>query len=329
MKTLIKNVAIDEKEYDILIDDGIITKIAPNISDASDSIIDGLGLNAFAGNCNCYYCGQSVEELLGQGITSVFDFSHDLNATKEVVESGIKVYGVIDVSEEIVDEKLLNQKVNELNLIGIKAPIIYLKNPNTVDESQYAEVINFSKKYGHLMATSVSENLDDVGEIDKTYGMSPVALLESYGFLDFKNLLIDAVYVDKEDVEILKNYDTTICTRPIENLRRGSGIAPIYSMLKNNLNVVVGGDVNSIFQELDLVKNLQSGYLNEENILTYDDIRPLINTNVKKVFDSIGDLKVGDCADIILVKKSVLTNNTPLDVKAVFVDGKMLYNKLK
>ncbi len=329
MKTLIKNVYIDEKECDILIDDRIISKISPNISDTSDLVIDGLGLNAFAGNCNCYYCGQPVEELLSQGITSVFDFSRNLNTTKKLVESGIKVYGVIDVSGEVVDENLLNQRVGEINAVGVKAPIIYLKNPNTEDESQYAEVIKFSKKYGYLMATSVSENLDDVGEIDKTYGMSPIELLESYGFLDFKNLLVDAVYVDKEDVEILKNYDTTICTRPTENLKSGSGISPIYSMLKNNLNVVMGGTVNSIFQELDLVKNLQSGYLNEQNILSYTDVKPLINTNVKKVFSDIGNLKVGDCADIILVKKSVLTDNTPLDVKAVFIDGKMLYNKLK
>ena len=84
-----------------------------------------------------------------------------------------------------------NYLINEVNKItnyGIVKPILYVKNPNECEEDNYSEIINFANQYGYLIATHASETLESVGEIDKQYGLSPIGLLENYGFLDRKNI---------------------------------------------------------------------------------------------------------------------------------------------
>ena len=294
MRIAIKNVMISNMENDILIENGKILSIGKIVNDDIDVVINGEGCSAFSGIVNSYFNGdvEDCDKLLCQGITSVFDFSNNIEVTKKLVSLGLNVYSAVGDFDgnNVITETYLDEKVEEMLSAGIKAPILYVLNPNVEDETQYEELIKYGKKHNYLIATSVSENLEDVGLIDKEYGISPIALLESYGFLDYRNLLIDCVYVDKEDVNILTNYDTTICTCPTKNLINGSGIAPIYSFVKNNLNVVIGGNVKSIFQELELCKNLQSGNLNERDILSSDDVLNMANKNVKKVFNAVGEL---------------------------------------
>ena len=328
MRRLITNVMFDNVCKDILLVDDKINKIESNIKDSVDVLINGSNLYAVKGFTNCYFDG-SIEDcdgLLSQGITTVFDFSNNIEVSKKLLELGLTVHVAVGDFDgnNIIDENYLDFKITELNKIGVKNIILFLANPNIEDESQYSEIIHYGKKHNLIISTSVSENLEDVGEIDKQYGMSPIALLESYGFLDFKNLLIDCVCVDKEDVNILTSYDTTICTCPTKNLKNGSGIAPVYSFIKNKLNVVIGGVTNSIFQEVDLCKNLQSGYLNEENILKNKDVLNMVNGNIDYLLNREDDIN----NDIVLIDKQDILSCTPLNVKLVFANGKVVYNKI-
>ena len=331
MKTLIRNVIVNNNKVDILIEDKKISEIGSNLIINANKVINGKGCYALSGNCNCFFDGglEDCDKLLCQGVTTVFDFSNDNLVTRKLVQLGLKVFTAVGdfTGANVIDESYLDLEVKRVIELGVVAPIIYLANPNIEDESQYSEAIKYAKKNNYLISTSVSEYLEDVGEIDNQYGMSPIALLESYGFLDYKNLLIDCVFVDKDDVNILNNYDTsTICTCPTKNLINGSGIAPIYSFHRNKINMVIGGNISNIFNELELVKNLQCGNLNEKNILSIHDVKPYINENAHKVFNEIGGINVGDFADIVLVDECDLGSITPLNVKYVFVNGNPIYD---
>lgn len=329
MKTLITNVVFDNCKKDILLIDGKLEKVNQNIDDVVDVKIDGKDLYAMKGLTNCYFNGEQkdCDKLLSQGITTIFDFSNDVEITKKLVGLGFRVccaVGDFD-GNTILNEKYLDDKINEVVGLGVSQAVLFVINPNVADESQYNEIIQYGKKHNILIATSASENLEDVGEIDKQYGMSPIALLESYGFLDFKHMLIDCVCIDKDDVNILTNYDTTICVCPTKNLKSGSGVAPVYSLIKNNLNIVIGGVNNSIFQELDLCKNLQSGYLNEANILSDKDVIDMGIDNVNCLLINKVDR---DNLDIVLVDESNILECTPLNVRLTIINGRVVYNKL-
>ena len=324
MKTLIKNVIIDNEQKNILIDDGKIVAIA-NEDFSADNIFNAEGLYAIPGGCNCFFdgCVEDCINLVKQGITTVFDFSFDEEVTRKLISLGLNVYVAIGDhnGNNILDQESLIFETNKVTSLGAIEPIIYLANPNVCDESQYDEVIKFASAHNYLMATHTSEYLEDVGEIDNLYGKSPVELLESYGFLDHKHMLIDCIFADQDDVNLLSNYETNICILPTTNLKNGSGIAPLYSFLKNKLNVVLGGNVRNIYNELSLARDLQSGYLNEKNIISIEQISPLITKNIKDIFTNIGNLKAGDYADIVLTDNTNLEKITPLNILHSFAKG--------
>ena len=109
------------------------------------------------------------------------------------------------------------------------------------------------------------------------HNMTPIELLESIGFLDVPCILAHCVHCDKDDVEVLKKYDVTIATNPSSNLVLGSGIAPLYSYIRNEINVSIGTDgpasnnALDMFKEMFLADNLQAGVLNQAYILTVVD----------------------------------------------------------
>ena len=326
---LIKNVKLlNEENVDVLIDKNKIIDISKDINVKIDNVIDAGGMYVLSGQVNAYFDGtlKDASRLLSQGVTAVYDFANDEKVTKYLVDSGIKVYKAIGDfnGQTLIDENFINTEVKKWLSVGVKNIILYALSPNMSEESTYEILLNYASKKGYLLATHASENLEDVGEIDKVYGLSPIGLLESYGFFDFKNMIIDCVYVDKDDVELLKNYDTTICSCSTKNLRSGNGIAPTYSFIKNNINVVLGGVSSNHFKELSLLSDLQSGTLNEKGIISDSQILN-INSNNFHLFNDIGCLEVGGYADIVIVDENDILNLTPLNVKMVFIDGECRY----
>ena len=332
MKTLIKNAKlIDGKSVDILIENGIVVRIGNGRNISADVVIDADGKYAVSGCVNAYFDGNIDEasKLLSQGVTTVFDFSNDDKITKYLIDKGIKVFKAIGDfdGETLLNESFLEQQVENNKKLGVVKSILYLKNPNESEGDNFNTVITNASKNNFIVATHVSETLENVGEIDKEFGMSPIGLLENYGFLDRKCLLIDCVYVDKEDVEILNNYDVNIITCPTNNLSDGYGIAPVYSFIKNGLNVLVGGVSSNHFKEIRLVGDLQSGVLNEKSIINISDLKNMNCYNARKIFNEIGGLNEGLSADIVLLNDNNLMNLTPINVKMVFVNGKLVYQQ--
>jgi len=331
MKKIINAKLTNNTNVEILIDNKKIIKIAPLIDEICE-VIDAKGGYVISGQANCYFDGneKDVNNLLSQGVTSVFDFSFDDNVTRLLLGKGLKCFKAIgDKNGEVVlDREVLISDIKKYKEMGVEDIIMYAASPNLSEESNYAEIINLANEMGYLLSTNVSEALEDVGEIDNQYSMSPIGLLESYGFLDHKNLLISCVYVDKEDVNILVNYDTNICTCPTKNLRCGNGVAPVYSFFKNNINVVVGGTTTNHFKEISLVKDLQSGTLNELDLISKNDCINMASNNAHNIFSQIGVLREGEFADIVIVDDFDVINLTPLNVQQVLINGELKYERI-
>lgn len=331
MKKIINAKLINNNDIEILIDNGKIIKIAPKIAEDCMTI-DAKGGYVISGLTNCYFDGavKDVERLLSQGITSVFDFSFDEAVTKTLISKGLKVFKAVgDNNGEIVLSKdMLLKDIERYKKMGVEDIILYAINPNLTEESNYAELINLASEKGYLLATNASETLEAVGEIDNQYSLSPIGLLESYGFLDKKHMILGCVYADKEDVVILSSYDSNICVCPTRDLKNGNGIAPAYSFVKNHLNVVVGGTNSNHFKEVSLVKDLQSGTLNEVDLISDNDCMNMLSNNAHKMFNQIGVLKEGQFADIMIVDDYDILNLTPLTVKAVLINGELKYERI-
>ena len=256
----------------------------------------------------------SYLEMIKNGITTSCDvYMHIEELCKAM--SHCKMRGLVGIGgitgTEVLSEKYLENQVLAIKKINPQiTPVLYAHSVYSCNEDIFEELISFAKKHNYLLTTHCSETLTEVGDCVSKYDQTPVELLENYGFFDNKCLLAHCVHCDKQDIEILQNYDVSVVSCPSSNLILGSGIAPIYSFKKKGVNVCLGTDGaasnNSLnmFKEMFLLDNLQAGVLNQPGAISVVDTLKMATINGAKALGlkNLGIIKQGCLADIILVE---------------------------
>lgn len=262
---------------------------------------------------DCYYGATlGMLELIKNGVTTVADFYLNPEETaRACVDTGMRVnvgIGAI-TGKEILSQETLMADMEKISLSPLIKPILYAHSLYSCDESQFNELNKFAVSNNLIKSTHASETLTEVGVIDNKYNKTPIALLESYGFFDTPCVLAHCVHCDKDDIEIMSNYPVTVATNPSSNLILGSGIAPLYSYVKNNINVSIGTDGAAsnnnlnMFKEMYLADNLQAGVLNQARAITTIDALKMatIRGALALGYDNLGRLQEGYLADIIMI----------------------------
>lgn len=262
---------------------------------------------------DCYYGATlGMMELLKNGVTTVADFY--LNPTETAracIDTGIRTnigIGAI-TGREVLSDESLEKDMTDISISPLIKPILYAHSLYSCDESQFNELNKFAIKHSLVKSTHASETLMEVGLMDSKYGMTPIALLESYGFFDKPCVLAHCVHCDKKDIEIMSNYPITVATNPSSNLILGSGIAPLYSYIKSNINISIGTDGAAsnnnlnMFKEMYLADNLQAGVLNQARAITTIDALKMATVRgaLALGYDNLGRLEEGYLADIIMI----------------------------
>jgi len=265
---------------------------------------------------DCYYGATlGMLELLKNGVTTVADFYLNPEETaKACVDTGIRTnigIGAI-TGREILSQESLQSDMDMIMVSDLIKPILYAHSLYSCDESHFVELNKFAINNNLIKSTHASETLTEVGIIDNKYSKTPIALLESYGFFDTPSILAHCVHCDKDDIEIMSRYDVTVATNPSSNLILGSGIAPLYSYVKNNINVSIGTDGAAsnnnlnMFKEMYLADNLQAGVLNQASALTTIDALKMATVRgaLALGYDNLGRIAEGYLADIIMIDVS-------------------------
>lgn len=290
----------------------------------------------------------AVLEYLKNGITTVNDMYYKGESiAKAFYEMGLRAFVQCDESSIEETEKLyLNiQKYSPLVKANFGCHSVY-----TADEERFSHAIKLAKKYNEIVSTHMCETLTEVGNCDKEHKMTPVKLLESYGFFDTKAMVYHAVYLDKEDYDILKKYNVSVCSNPASNLKLGSGIAPVYPLISKGINVCLGTDGSAsnnrldMFREMYLVGCLQKGIMHNSEVIKCEEVIKMATENGAKALNAnnIGTIKVGNLADLIMINLHGTNNATNINIKSnlvyasgsedvimTMVDGKVLYENGK
>jgi len=265
---------------------------------------------------DCYYGATlGILELLKNGVTTVADFYlHPEETARAVVDTGIRANIAIGAitGGEVLNSEILQSEVDKISISPLIKPILYAHSVYSCDESQFAELNKFANISGLIKSTHASETLLEVGNIHSKHGVTPIGLLESYGFFDTPSILAHCVHCDKDDIEIMKKYDITVATNPSSNLILGSGIAPLYSYVKNNINVSIGTDGAAsnnnlnMFKEMYLADNLQAGVLNQAHAITTIDALKMATVRgaLALGYDNLGRIEPGYLADLIMIDVS-------------------------
>lgn len=144
------------------------------------------------------------------------------------------------------------------------------------------------------------------------YRSTAVAHLQDLGILSERAVFAHGIWVDADDIATLSRYGAAVVHNPTSNLRLGSGVAPVISMLEGGLKVAIGtdgiacNDAQNLFLEMRLAASLHnikgfdpSRWLGADQVL--DMATKTAGEIVGPAQGRTGELEPGAHADIVLL----------------------------
>lgn len=104
----------------------------------------------------------------------------------------------------------------------------------------------------------VSETRNEVEEIQKRYGMTPVEHLGALGVLSPRLLACHCVVLSEKDKALLKAHDVKVAHNPESNMKLASGIAPVPDLLDRGICVGLGTDGCASNNNLDMFREMDT-----------------------------------------------------------------------
>jgi 5-methylthioadenosine/S-adenosylhomocysteine deaminase len=202
-------------------------------------------------------------------------------------------------------------------------------------------------KYGVPLIIHLAETNTEVTNSRAAHGgLSPVAYLDSIGFLGPRTLAAHAVWTSPQDIAILKNRRVAVSHNPESNMKLASGVAPVPAYLAAGITVGLGTDGAASNNDLDMfgamreaafLHKVHSGDPRAIPAGTALEMATIDGAKAIGMDGQIGSLEVGKRADVVVVSMGS-AHQTPLydpisqlvyatrggDVRTVIVNGRVL-----
>jgi 5-methylthioadenosine/S-adenosylhomocysteine deaminase len=170
----------------------------------------------------------------------------------------------------------------------------------------------------HILETRLQRVLGE----ELLEGRSLVRYVEDEGVLNERSLVIHAIWIDEQDMDILASSGCSIAHNPLCNLKLGSGIMPFRQLTKRGINICLGSDEMCSDDAVNLWNVAKLGGLVHK--ITEPDYRQWPKANellrcatrngaaAMQQEEATGSIEVGKQADLILLDLQTLTF-TPLN----------------
>jgi 5-methylthioadenosine/S-adenosylhomocysteine deaminase len=204
----------------------------------------------------------------------------------------------------------------------------------------------YAREIGANVHIHLSESQTEHEDCKKRHGVTPAVYFNRQELFETPTTAAHCVWIEEEDMEILKAKGVTVATNPVSNLKLASGVCNVPGLLKKGINVAIGTDGvasnNSLnfIEELKFFATLAKMRSSDPSAVTPEDTIYAATIAGAKAQgrNNCGRLSVGNRADLILLDISgpnmhpshSLLNNlvysaSGSDVVMTMVDGKILY----
>lgn len=287
-------------------------------------------------------------EYLTSGITGVIDqYFYPEEFEKACKEYGFRCVNLIMYDPDSRDKntclKLI--KCNEDKDSLVKA-VIGLHSEYTPTEEMFKITKELLDETSLPFCTHLSETAQEVDECLSRRNVRPMKFFDDLHFFDRGGAIFHGVYLDDNDMEIIKKRNVVVVSNPASNMKLASGIAEIKKLLSKGITVALGTDgpasnnALDMFREMYLVTGLQKLLLKDPVSIPAYEVLKMATVNGAKAMNLIdGDtLEVGKLADIIMIDLSRpsmqpinnIVNNIVYAgskdcVKMTMINGKVLY----
>jgi 5-methylthioadenosine/S-adenosylhomocysteine deaminase len=197
-----------------------------------------------------------------------------------------------------------------------------------------------------MVHTHASENKNECALVESETGLRNVAYLDSLGLSGRHVVLAHCVHLDAAEFQTLAKTRTNVAHCPSSNLKLGSGIAEITSMLNQGICVSLGADGAACNNRLDMFTEMRSMALLQKAMHGPDAMPAMQTLRIATIEGAkslglereIGTLEIGKRADVTVVNLDSL-HSTPCstdsisalvysaqtsDVQSVVIDGQLV-----
>ncbi len=260
-----------------------------------------------------------ILEMLKSGTTAFSDLYIFMDeVAKAVGESGIRAvlsYGMADRGDEDKAKKELKIGTDFVrnwdNAFNGRIRAVFGPHaPYTCTPDFLVRVKEKARELNTHVHIHVSETRWEVEYVRERYGKTPVRLLEDIGFLDEKTVLAHVVWIDDEEMRILRDKKVSVVHCPISNLKLASGIARVKEMHDLGINVCLGTDGASsnntynLFEEIKMTSLLQKVTTGRADALKAKEVLRMATENGYKAYGlKGGKIERGYLADLVLIDR--------------------------
>ncbi|MGE0591366.1 MAG: amidohydrolase [Vicinamibacterales bacterium] len=216
----------------------------------------------------------------------------------------------------------------------------------TLDGPTLLAARQLSRRYGVPTLIHLAETQGEEATAQERFQSSPVAYLETLGFLGPGVLAAHGVWVSPSDIARLAERGVSVSHNPESNMKLASGTAPVPAYLRAGVTVGLGTDGAASNNDLDmfeamritaLLHKLQSGDPRVTSAGTVLEMATLGGARALGLDRLVGSLERGKRADLVVVDMD-RARQTPLydpvshlvyvtrgdDVRTVVVHGRVL-----
>jgi 5-methylthioadenosine/S-adenosylhomocysteine deaminase len=169
-------------------------------------------------------------------------------------------------------------------------------------------------EFGLPFHIHVAEGRYEREESIQRHGLSPVAFLDSLGVLSDRTLMVHCVWVDEDDLTLIKERGATVVHNPSANAFLGDGIAPVRDMLEHGIPVCLGTDGGctnsrqSIFEEMRMAALMAKARAADASTLGADETILMGTTRGGQALGlPIGRIAPDHAADLVVVDLGALS----------------------
>lgn len=223
-------------------------------------------------------------------------------------------------------------------------PSIFCHSPYTCSDRTLLAAKEAAERSNVLFQIHVAETRSERDQIMEAHGCSPVRYLDRLGVLNRNTLLVHAVWVDDDDIEVIARRQARVVHCPESNMKLASGIAPVPDFGRAGIAVGLGTDGCAsnndldLWGEMDAAAKLHKMHRLDPTVMDATSVVRMATVEGARALGldrSIGSLEPGKRADLIVVALN-RPHMTPLyhpashlvytaragDVQHVMVDGR-------
>jgi cytosine/adenosine deaminase-related metal-dependent hydrolase len=265
----------------------------------------------------------SIEMALA-GVTLVTDmYYHEDEVAKAVAEVGIRgVLGETVIGFPVVDAKepwgglaYAEKYIAEWKGHPLITPAVAPHAPYTVPPEELLKTKELAEREGVPILLHMAEFDREIELIKERFGeypegLSVVEYLDEMGFLCDALVGAHVIYVDDEDMEILKARGVGVGHNPKANLRGASGMSPAWEMFHKGVDIGLGTDGPMSSNQMDTINVINyaasvARYRGDDSTrfppyeLIY--MATMGGARALDMEDELGSIEVGKKADIVIV----------------------------